>query len=27
MFEIAKSQRRNMTDEEIHQAVESFNSK
>jgi 2-isopropylmalate synthase len=26
MFEIAKSQRRNMTDEEIHQAVESFNS-
>jgi 2-isopropylmalate synthase len=25
MFEIAKSQRRNMTDEEIHQAVESFN--
>lgn len=26
MFEIAKSQRRNMTDEEIHQAVDSFNS-
>ena len=26
MFEIAKSQRRNMSDEEIHQAVESFNS-
>jgi len=25
MFEIAKSQRRNMSDEEIHQAVESFN--
>ena len=25
MFEIAKSQRRNMTDEEIHQAVDSFN--
>ena len=26
LFEIAKSQRRNMTDEEIHQAVDSFNS-
>lgn len=25
MFEVAKSQRRNMTDEEIHQAVDSFN--
>ncbi|MCS5533169.1 MAG: hypothetical protein NZ736_02795 [Candidatus Poseidoniaceae archaeon] len=26
MFDIAKSQRRNMSDEEIHQAVDSFNS-
>jgi isopropylmalate/homocitrate/citramalate synthase len=26
LFEIAKSQRRNMTDKEIHQAVDSFNS-
>jgi len=26
MFEIAKSQRRNMTDEEVHQAVDSFKS-
>jgi hypothetical protein len=24
LFEIAKSQRRNMTDEEVHQAVDSF---
>jgi hypothetical protein len=26
MFEIAKGQRRNMTDEEVHQAVDSFKS-